>query len=277
MADNVARPAGAPRRERRVVKFGHIEVDVVSFAEALDAIAELVTRREGGTVFTPNIDHVVIAEDDAQFRAAYADASLSLVDGKPLLWAAQLLGTKLPEKISGSDLIAPLMQRAAASAWSVYLLGAGPGVAEAAKAALERNHPGLRIVGTSSPRIDLSQSSAEQRELLDVVRTARPDIVLVALGAPKQEIWSHRVASELSPAVLVGIGASLDFVAGTVKRAPAWMSAAGFEWLYRLAREPRRMGRRYLIRDPKFLKVLLRDVRAHRRSERAGSRRADDQ
>jgi N-acetylglucosaminyldiphosphoundecaprenol N-acetyl-beta-D-mannosaminyltransferase len=252
--------AGAESNGRRT-RVGRIAIDVLSFAEAIDAIDRLIARKQGGTVFTPNVDHVVLADEDLGFREAYDAASLSLVDGKPVLWASRLLGTRLPEKISGSDLMMPLAIRAAERGWRVYLFGGETGVAESAKKILERDVPGINIVGTSSPRINLGEDVTAQAAVLDPIRAARPDIVFVALGAPKQEVWSHRVASTLKPAVFVGIGASLDFIAGTAKRAPAWVSDSGMEWLYRLAREPKRLWRRYLIRDPKFLLILLRQAR----------------
>lgn len=252
-----------PRRPRPPrFHIGHLDIDHLTFAEALDAIAGLVESGQGGTVLTPNIDHVVLCEHDALLRAAYASASLSVVDGTPLLWASRLLGRPLPEKISGSDLILPLMKLAAERGFRVYLLGGGPGVAERAGERLRDVVPRLTIVGTDAPQIDTSRGAKGLDEVVARVRAARPDIVLVALGCPKQEIFMHRAAPALRPAVMLGIGAGLDFWAGTAQRAPNWVSAAGLEWLYRLVREPRRLWRRYLVRDPAFLWILLRELRS---------------
>jgi N-acetylglucosaminyldiphosphoundecaprenol N-acetyl-beta-D-mannosaminyltransferase len=244
------------------VKIGSIAIDALGLNEALDVIEELVARGKGGMVFTPNVDHIVVAEDDATFRAAYQDADLSLVDGTPLMWAARLLGSPLPEKVSGSDLVRPLAARAAMRGWRVYLLGGRPGVAAQAKEILERDYPGLRIVGTSCPLIDLSMGIDEQQDVLDAIRAAKPDLLFLALGAPKQEIWAHRIRNVVGPAVMLGIGASLDFVTGAARRSPQWMSAIGLEWLYRLAQEPDRLWRRYLLRDPRFLVVVVREARS---------------
>lgn len=238
---------------------GELWIDRLTFAGALDAIGALVEAGAGGAVFTPNVDHVVLADADPRFREAYAGAELSLVDGKPLLWAARVLGAPLPEKISGSDLILPLMERAAAKGWRVYLLGAGPGVAEEAAAVLQRRC-GVQVVGTDSPMVSL-EPSPEDEAIAARVQKARPHLVLVAFGAPKQEIWIHRMKPALRPAVALGIGAGLDFIAGKVKRSPKWMSDNGLEWLYRLTREPRRLWRRYLVNDPKFLGILVRAMR----------------
>ena len=209
-------------------------------------------------MFTPNVDHVVLADEDARMRQAYSATDLSLVDGMPVLWAAKALGVPLPQKISGSDLLLPLIERAAQSGWRVYFLGGREGVAESAKEILERDYPGLRVVGTSSPMIDLDATPSDQKDIVAAVQAARPHLLFLALGAPKQEIWAHRIRELVRPAVIVCVGASLDFVAGVVRRAPRWMSENGLEWLFRLAQEPRRMSQRYLVRDPKFVAIVGR-------------------
>ena len=252
-------PAPAPR-----LRLGALEVDSVTFEQALERIEALVASGQGGSVFTPNVDHVVNVGSDAEFARAYASVSLSLVDGTPLLWSSRLLGAPLPAKISGSDLVRPLVQRAAQRGWRVYLLGAGPGVAQEAAAIFEREL-GAHVVGVDSPRISARPGGVdESAAALERLSAARPDLVLVAFGSPKQELWIHHHRAQLGPAVAVAIGASLDFVAGRVKRAPAWMSRAGLEWVFRLAQEPRRLWRRYLVNDPKFLAILLRELARRR-------------
>jgi N-acetylglucosaminyldiphosphoundecaprenol N-acetyl-beta-D-mannosaminyltransferase len=247
---------GHPRR----IHVGSLPVDAVSFQEALDVIDRLVADKRGGTVFTPNVDHIVQAEDNARLRAAYQEASLSLVDGVPVLWASRLLGEPLREKVSGSDLMWPLMRRAAEKGHRVYFLGGSAGVGELARQKLMAELPELQIVGIDPAFIDVDRDDAEQEQIVERVRAATPDLVLVALGAPKQEIWSHRHAARLAPAVLLGIGASLNFVAGTQSRSPRWMSRVGLEWMYRLAQEPRRLAGRYLLRDPQFCWILARQL-----------------
>ena len=243
--------------DSRRIRIGEVPIDRVNMEGALAEIDELVRGRQGGTVFTPNVDHIVLAQQDARFRAAYENASLSLMDGMPVLWASRLLGNPAPTKVSGSDLVLPLMRRAAERGYGVYLLGAGPGVAEQAKNVLLRQLPALNIVGVDAPPIDVDRVPAS---LLAQIRETRPDIVLVALGAPKQEIFCHEQREALKPAVLIGIGASLDFLAGVRRRAPAWMSNSGLEWLFRLAQEPRRLAKRYLLRDSRFLWILSKQL-----------------
>lgn len=248
------------------IRIGTIDIDALTFAEALDRIEELVIARRGGMVFTPNVDHIVNAENNVAFRQAYHRADLSLVDGQPVLWAARILGQTLPEKVSGSDLVLPLLIRAAARSWRVYLLGAEPGVAEKVAEWLQTTHE-VNIVGTAAPRVDL-ENPLENQKIAANIRAVKPDLVLVALGSPKQELFIHQIAKSLEPAVFLGVGASLDFLAGTVQRSPAWMSRAGLEWLYRLVREPRRLWRRYLVNDVQFFGILYRDMmRAHKRTK----------
>ena len=242
------------------IRFGPIGIDAVDFEGALDAIAELVRAKKGGTVFTPNVDHVVLVGEDPRLREAYDRVSLSLVDGTALLWSTRAAGKPLPQKISGSDLCVPLLQRAAREKWRVYFLGGAPGSAQRAADRMQREIPGLNVVGVSAPFVDVDGETRHDA-LVAEIRAAAPHLLFVALGCPKQEIFMHRVRDAIAPTVSVGVGASLDFLAGAVQRAPEWVSRAGLEWLYRLSQDPKRLWRRYLVRDPKFLFVLARELR----------------
>jgi N-acetylglucosaminyldiphosphoundecaprenol N-acetyl-beta-D-mannosaminyltransferase len=183
----------------------------------------------------------------------------------PLLWASRWVGAPLPEKVSGSDVIAPLMDRAAERKWRVYLLGAAPGVAEKAAAVFRAR--GVYVVGVDAATIGEASSAPELEPILERIRCAAPHVVLVALGAPKQELFIDAARARVRGAVMLGIGGSLDFVVGNVRRAPRWMSQHGLEWFYRLVQEPRRLWRRYLLEDPPFIAVVART----RREARQGS------
>ena len=250
-------PIGGARHAARI-RIGQIWIDAVTRAGALERIESLVARGQGGRVFTPNVDHVVRVERDAEFLEAYRRADLTLCDGQPLFWTSRLMGSPLPEKVSGSDLVLPLLRRAGKLGWRVFLLGGGAGIAGEAARRVTANF-GVTIVGTASPRIERQPTQVDE-VLIDRITGARTQLLLVALGAPKQELWIHRHASALAPAVSVGVGASLDFVAGRVRRAPPWISRAGMEWLFRLAQEPRRLWRRYLVDDVRFAPILLRTL-----------------
>jgi N-acetylglucosaminyldiphosphoundecaprenol N-acetyl-beta-D-mannosaminyltransferase len=242
------------------VRIGGLPIDALTFEQALDAIEALVAAREGGSVFTPNIDHIVQYAENNALRTAYDTVDLSLADGMPVVWSSKLLGTPLPAKVSGSDLVVPLAERASARGWRVVLLGGAEGVAKAAANKLRGMFADVQIVTTLSPIIDLREPPSTRDPLVRTLREAAADIVFVALGAPKQELFIAEVRPNLRPAVLLGIGASLDFLAGTARRAPSWMSDHGLEWAYRLGREPRRMWKRYLLRDPKFAWILAKSM-----------------
>lgn len=261
MKMSAARRATNARVAGERLRIGEIWVDRLTFDEAIDAIDALVREKCGGKVFTPNVDHLVLAEQNALFKEAYDAVDLSFADGMPLVWASRLMGIELPAKISGADLIRPLMKRAKSRKWRVFLLGGAPGVAAKAAEVLVAES-GATIAGISSPMVGSDGSCAE--DALEEVRAARPDLLLAALGSPKQEIWIHRNAAAFGPVVAVGIGAGFDFIAGTAKRAPPWMSDAGVEWLFRLAHEPRRLWRRYILMDTRFPLIVLRTLRRPR-------------
>lgn len=250
--------------EPRRVKLGTIYAHVLTQAEAIGRIVDRAAAGLGGYVVTPNVDHICIAEVESRFRETYDDAFLSLADGQPLLWMAKARGNPLPEKVSGSDLIVPLLTKAAEKGLRTYFLGATPEVCNEAAEKLRASIPGLQIVGWSSPMYDPDALSDELRTAVSDLVAAKPDLVLVAVGSPKGEYLLHDFQSQFSPAVGLSIGASLDFVAGRVERAPGWLSDRGLEWAYRLYREPKRLWRRYLVRDRAIFGIFLRDLRADR-------------
>jgi N-acetylglucosaminyldiphosphoundecaprenol N-acetyl-beta-D-mannosaminyltransferase len=251
------------RRARDQVRIGRIWIDALTFDQAVDDVEYLVDAGEGGIIFTPNVDHVVQVEHNAAFREGYDEVSLSVVDGQPLLWAARLLGSPLPEKISGSDLMMPLARRAAARKWRVYLLGGGPGVADLAAKELHK-HFDIDIVGTAAPFVTSQGEPVEGPVVIERIVRAKPHLLFAAFGAPKQELFLHRARRALGATVGIGVGAGFDFLAGRVKRAPRWISQSGMEWLYRLAQEPRRLAKRYLVDDPEFAVILARTLREPR-------------
>jgi N-acetylglucosaminyldiphosphoundecaprenol N-acetyl-beta-D-mannosaminyltransferase len=244
-------------------RLGEVSVDVVDLQGALDSIERLVNAGAGGAIFTPNVDHVVNARRLPALARAYAQADLSLADGMPVVWASRLMGSPLPERVAGSDLVGPLLARAASRGWRVYLLGGRPGAAEEAGRRLGRE--GATVVGTDGARVGADGAASD--EVLERIVGARPELLLVGLGSPKQELFIDRHRPRLGRTVAFACGAVIDFLAGQLPRAPRWMSRAGLEWAYRLAREPRRLWRRYLVEDPAFLAILLDSWRSRRRPE----------
>jgi len=232
------------------------ETEVVTFVcRALDAGA-------GGRIVTPNVDILRQAAADPALRDELAEADLVVADGAPLVWAARLAGTPLPERVAGSDLIWSLSRGLARSGRSVYLLGGEPGTtrlegAHRAAIALATAYPGLRIAGHASPPYGFDRSAAELDAVCGELIEAKPDLVFVGLGFPRQERLIARLQTDLPGAWFMGCGAAINFVAGDVKRASPVLRKAGLEWLHRLASEPSRLADRYLRRDLPFAARLL--------------------
>lgn len=224
-------------------------------------VERALARGLRGYVVTPNVDHLVLYQVSEAFRAACDGASLRLADGMPIVWAARLLGRPLRARVAGSDLFPELCQMAAASGYRAFLLGGAAGVAERAATRLVERLPGLRIAGVYAPpdHFDIDAEATEQA--VCAVNSARPALLFVALGTPKQELWVHRHWSQLDATVAVCCGASFDFIAGVQIRAPVWMQRAGLEWLWRLAHDPRRLWQRYLVRDAAFVGIFLKEWR----------------
>ena len=249
-------------------------VDVLTFGDALREIEELVDRKQGGAVFTPNVDHVVKASMNDAFRRAYQRADLSLADGMPLIWLSKALDYPLPERVAGSDLLVPTLQLAARRKWRVYLLGGAPGVAPAVAKMLAEDM-GITVAGWDDSKIAMDGSDKDGETIAKVV-AAKPDLIYVALGPPKQELWIERARDLVQPAVALGVGASLDFLVGRHKRAPRWMGRLGLDWAYRLSQEPKRLWRRYLLEGPRFLGIAWSTLRLPR-SRRSAELHSVDQ
>ena len=241
------------------VRFGRIHANVITLDQAIDAIAAKVRAKTVGYVVTPNVDHVCVSETSDLMEEVYANAYLSLPDGMPLVWMAKLRKQPLPEKVSGSDVIWPLLKRCAAEGFTVYFFGASEDTCALAINKIRAELPAINVVGSSSPMYALSEPTPEMLLGFEDIKSLRPDVVIVAMGNPKQEHFLLRQQDLYAPGFAIGLGASLDFIAGKVSRAPTWMSDAGVEWLYRLAKEPRRLWRRYLIQDRVIVRIFLRD------------------
>lgn len=240
------------------IEIGKISVDPFDQGQTLAEVRRLVESGRGGTVFTPNVDHVVQAELDPRLAEAYQGASISVADGMPVVWASKLLRQPVPERVAGSDLVHPLFEIAAERGWRVYVVGGAPGVAQEALQILAAAYPGFEVAGTDAP--DVSADGGCAPEVIERIRAAAPHLVFAALGCPKQELWIQRTAPQAPGPVYLGVGASFDFIAGKVPRAPEWMRDVGLEWFFRLAREPRRMWRRYLVRGPRFAGIVARQL-----------------
>ncbi len=237
------------------IKFMNTDIDNLTMAETLNEIDKLIQKKNCSYVVTPNVDHIVRLEKDEELQKVYKNASLILTDGKPLIWISKWYKTPIKEKISGSDLFPRVCQLAANKNYTMYLLGAAEGVADTAAKNLMKKYPGLNIVGTYSPPFGFEKSKQEMNKIKTQIQDVHPDILIVGLGCPKQEKFMYYHCKELGVPISFGLGASIDFEAGNIKRAPKWMSNHGLEWLYRFSKEPKRLFKRYFVDDLKIIQV----------------------
>jgi len=247
----------APHPSR--VCIGDLLFDNLDLAQSVATVERALACGRRGYVVTPNVDHLVLYRDCPAFRAACREAALRLADGMPIVWASRLIGQPLRARAAGSDLFPVLCGMAAVRGHTVFLLGGAAGVADQAAIRLVARFPGLRIAGVYAPPDRFQHEGEAAEAAVRAVNAARPSVLFVALGTPKQELWVHRHWSRLDVGVALCCGAAFDFVAGVQIRAPDWMQRAGLEWLWRLARNPRRLWRRYLVRDAAFLGIFLKE------------------
>ncbi|GAC1333579.1 MAG: WecB/TagA/CpsF family glycosyltransferase [Candidatus Dormibacteria bacterium] len=241
---------------RTTVRILDVEVDAVTQAEAVAMIGEAIDARRGhgGAPFqvaTVNPEFVMLARRDREFRGILRDASLRVPDAVGMMIAARILGQRLPERVPGVELVEAVARAAAERGDRLFLLGAAPGVAEAAAGRLMSGAPGLAVVGTFAG----DASEAGDAETLAQIRAADPDIVLVAYGAPAQERWSRRNLAVSGATVAMGVGGTFDYLAGRTRRAPPLMRRLGLEWLFRLVTQPWRARR--MLALPRFLWHVL--------------------
>jgi N-acetylglucosaminyldiphosphoundecaprenol N-acetyl-beta-D-mannosaminyltransferase len=246
---------------RRRVLLAGTAIDPVTEAAAVATVCRAVERGEGGRIVTPNVDVLRLARTDPAVRAHLRDATLVVADGMPVVWAARLAGTPLPERVAGASLIWSLSYHLARVGGSVYLLGGEPAPASGggrrAAAVLAAACPGLRVAGSQSPPYGFERDPAAVAEVCARVVAAKPDLALVGLGFGKQEWLIGRLRPQLPMSWFLGCGQAINIVAGDTRRAPDWLQAAGMEWVWRLATDPRRLAGRYLRHDAPYALRLL--------------------
>jgi N-acetylglucosaminyldiphosphoundecaprenol N-acetyl-beta-D-mannosaminyltransferase len=244
-----------------------MEIDALREREAIVKILSWARAADGTCryVVTPNVDHALLFRGRADLRAAYRDAALVLADGTPLIWASRWFKKPLPERVTGADLTPALFRAADDQApLRVFLLGAGPGVAERARERIHAGYPGVRVVGTASPAPGFEHDESENARLVDAVNASAAHVLVLGLGAPKQELWIHRQRGALSVPVALCVGAAIDFLADAKPRAPLLLQQNGLEWLYRALSEPRRLGPRYVKNIAAFPELVAREWLAQR-------------
>lgn len=243
--------------------FPTIEILGVPFArlepaEALDQAERLYERESPAMIAHANVHTLNLTVEDPSFGEVLRAADMVLNDGKGVMLGARLLGTRFPVDLNGNFFTPLVISRAAERDWPVFLLGAKPGVADRLAEGLREKHPGISIVGTHHGHF----ARDEEPDVVVQVRAAGTGLLLVGMGNPHQERFLHRRLSESGARLGIGVGAYFDFQTGTVPRSPAWMNRMGLEWVHRLALEPKRMWRRYLVGNPAFISRVIRQRRS---------------
>ena len=253
LTDNPPNIAGS-----KVALFG-FRFDRFTLAQAVERVLDLVEQDGvGHYVVTPNVDHAVLLQKRPELAAVYAGAAIVVADGLPIVWASNWLGNSLPERVTGSDLV-PAVFKAARRRTRVYLLGARPGVAQRAAENVECQYPNIKVVGVQSPPLGFEKKQQSNDEAVAMVADETPDILVIGLGAPKQELWAFHERQRLHAKVIFCAGATIDFLAGERRRAPSWCQRYGLEWAYRAFKEPRRLVPRYAGDAIAFPRLLARE------------------
>lgn len=240
------------------MQFMNMWIDNITREEAIMYIEKCITERKIMHIITPNVNWIIRIEEDPYFGEICRCADLSLTDGHPMLWIAKWYGTPIKEKISGSDFTPTLCQVAAEKGYSVFLLGAAPGVAKKAAEKLKERFPRLQVAGTYSPPWGYENDPEEIGRINKMLSESHADILFVGMGVPKQEIFVYENMQKYQIPVSISVGATIDFIAGEQKRAPKWMTDHGLEWFFRFTQEPKRMFKRYFVDDMKIFKLAWR-------------------
>ncbi len=230
--------------------------DAIRESACVDHVVDELSHGRGGVIVTANLDHLRRSQTDLRYRRIARESELLVADGMPIVWAARLRGDPVPERVSGASLMLPLVEAMGAHRRRVFLLGGNPGVAERAADELASRYS-VTIAGTRCPPIGFERDPEEMEAMRRQLRESNPDLILVALGSPKQEYLIDELRGELPASWWAGIGISLSFVVGEVPRAPRWMQRTGLEWAHRLAAEPKRLTRRYLVDGLPFCVRLI--------------------
>ncbi len=231
-------------------------INNLTMQEAIKVIEKLLVEKKKSYIIPINVDVVMKIEDDPYLKKVVDSADLVLVDGMPLLWISKLYGKPLKAKISGSDLVPILCEVASHKGYKIFLLGGKDGISNKAKKRLEEKFHSINIVGTYAPPFGFEKNQMELEKINHLISEAHPDLLIVCFGCPKQEKWIFENIGKYEAKVSICAGATVDFLAGNIKRAPRWMSEHGFEWFYRFLKEPKRMFKRYFIDDVKIIKLI---------------------
>jgi N-acetylglucosaminyldiphosphoundecaprenol N-acetyl-beta-D-mannosaminyltransferase len=265
-ADAQAPADAADLGDVRIREILGIPIAMIDYERAMDAMDAMVARREARYVCAVAVHSIMHARDDPAMHAALCGADLVVPDGMPVVWAANVLGEHLPNRVYGPELMSRYNDRCAQRGHRVWLYGSrDQGSLLQLALNLRRSHPGIRIVGGYSPPFR-ELTPGEEDEVVGQIHDARPDVLWVGIGVPKQEKWMLRLRERLQVPLMCGVGAAFDMHAGRINQAPSWMQERGLEWTYRIAQEPRRLLPRYLYYNPRYMYAFARQYLRERRS-----------
>ena len=255
MAQAIPQSTGGPRR----VNILGVGVSAINMAQALNVIEGWIAQRQAHYVCVTGVHGIVESQGNNSLQRVHNAAGLVTPDGMPLVWLARLHGLEHVERVYGPDLMLALCHRSISKGYRHFLYGGAEGVPDRLANRLKRRYPGLRIVGSYSPPFR-PLTDEEDKQTVQAINEANPDVVWIGLSTPKQERWMAEHIGRLTAPVLVGVGAAFDFHSGLKRQAPRWMQRSGLEWLFRLANEPRRLWRRYLVNNPLFTLLVLQQA-----------------
>lgn len=239
-------------------QFLNTYINNVTMDETIEKIENMIQSQKKSYVVPINVDVVMKIEEDKKLKKIIDEADMVLVDGKPLIWISKIKRNKIKEKVSGSDLVPKLCEVSNKKGYSIFIIGGKEGIAEKAKQKLEEKYNNINIVGTYAPPFGFEKNQEELNKINKMISLVKPDLLFACFGCPKQEKWIYDNYNKYDAKVSICAGATVDFLAGNVKRAPKWMSNCGLEWFYRFLQEPKRLFKRYFIDDTKIIKLLFK-------------------
>ncbi|MNI07857.1 putative N-acetylmannosaminyltransferase [compost metagenome] len=238
----------------------NVNFDNYDFMDLLGYMDEVISQKSHSYILTCNVDHLIKLRKDAEFQKVYANAGAVVADGMPIIWASKVLNKPLKQKVSGSDLFEKLGEAFEHRQYRLFFLGSASGIPELAMTNLKSIFPNMNIVGCYSPSYGFENNKEENEHIVQLLIDAKPDIVFVGVGAPKQEKWIYQHYLNYQVPISIGVGATFDFISGSVKRAPNLMQRTGFEWFWRLIQEPGRLWKRYLLDDSMFIVMVGKEL-----------------
>jgi N-acetylglucosaminyldiphosphoundecaprenol N-acetyl-beta-D-mannosaminyltransferase len=250
--------------KRNKVALFNVTFDNLTMDEAVREIDNIIIQNKrhnkADFVVTPNVDHIVNIHKNRLFKEAYQKAALTLVDGAPIVFLSKVFNKSLKEKVSGSDLTPRLFELAQKKQYRVFIFGSLPGVADLAIKRIKEEHGYNFPISSYSPPFGFESKEDTLNECINIIKQFNPDILLVSIGSPKGELFIYQNLEKLKVPLSIQVGASIDFIAGTVKRAPLWMQKYGLEWFYRFLKEPKRLFKRYFVNDSYFFLLIIKEI-----------------